>query len=52
MQTKRPQVTLDDLDTWWVIYRQFIGTVSEYDIHFGLNNDLEAQDSYKIKLAL
>ena len=36
-------MTLDDLDTWRVIYSVFIGADLESDIHFALNNHPDAQ---------
>ena len=43
-------MTFDDLDTWWVIYSQFVGVNSKSGISFALNNDQEAQDSYKLRI--
>ena len=39
-------MTLDDLDIWWLLYSQFVDADSESDIHFALNIDPDAQDSY------
>ena len=35
-------MTLDDIDTWWVIYSQFVGTDYKSGISFALSNDPEA----------
>ena len=45
-------MTLDDLDTWRVIFSQFVGADSVSGIHFALNNDPEAQDSYKVRFGI
>ena len=42
-------MTLDDLDTWPVVYSQFVGADSKYDIAFALNNVPEAQASCKVR---
>ena len=42
-------MTLDDVDTWRVIYSQFIGADSKYGIDFALTNTLVAQDSCKVR---
>ena len=41
-------MALDDVDTWRVIYGQFVGADSKYGNSFALNNDPEAQDSCKV----
>ena len=38
-----------DLDTWRVIYSQFVGADSKSVIGFSLNNVPEAQDSCKVR---
>ena len=43
-------MTFDDIDTWRVIYSQFVGVDSIFGISFALNNVSEAQDSYKIRI--
>ena len=40
-------MTLDDLEMWWVMYCVLVGADFESGISFALNNDPEAQDSYK-----
>ena len=42
-------MTLDDLDTWRVIYSQFVGADSKSGISFALNSALEAQNSCKFR---
>ena len=42
-------MTSDDLDTWPVVYSQFVGADSKYDISFALNNVPEAQDSCEVR---
>ena len=42
-------MTSDDLDTWRVKYGVFIGAELESDIHFALNNHLDAQTCKKKK---
>ena len=42
-------MTLDDFDTWWVLYSQFVGVDSKSGIRFALNNVPEAQDSCKVR---
>ena len=43
-------MTFDDLDSWWVIFSRFVGANSKYGISCALNNDTEAQDSYKVRI--
>ena len=45
-----PWMFLDDLDTWWVIYSVFISADFESGLRFVVNNDAEAQDSYKVRI--
>ena len=40
-------MTSDDLHKWWITCSQFVGADAESGIRFALNNDAEAQDSYK-----
>ena len=40
-------MTFDDIDTWWVTYSQLVGAGSKSSISYALNNDPEAQESYK-----
>ena len=42
-------MTYDDIDTWRVIYSQFVDADSKSGIGFALNNILEAQDSCKVR---
>ena len=42
-------MTFNDLDTWRVMYSQFVGTDSKFGITFALNNVPEAQDSCKVR---
>ena len=45
-----PQMTLDDLDTWQVMYSVFLGAAFEFGTSFTLNNDPEVHGSYKVKI--
>ena len=45
-------MTLDDLDTWWVMYSQFLGADSGSGIYFALNNDLEARYTYTVRIVM
>ena len=42
-------MTFGDLDTWRVIFSQFVDADSKSGISFALKNVLEAQDSCKVK---
>ena len=44
-----PRMTFDDIDTWLVIYNQFVGADSKYDISFALSNVPKAKDSCKFR---
>ena len=39
----------DELDTWRLLYSQFVGADSESGISFALNNVSEAQDICKVR---
>ena len=45
-------MTLDDLDTWRVIYSICLGAYMKSSIHFGLYGDPQAQDSYEVRIAI
>ena len=42
-------MTSDDLDTWRLLYSQFVGADSESGISCALNNVSEAQDICKVR---
>ena len=42
-------MTSDDLEIWRVLYNHFVGSDSESDISFALNNVPEAQDNCKVR---
>ena len=39
----------DDLDTWLVLYSQFVGANSKSDIRFAINNVPGVQDSCNVR---
>ena len=43
-------MTLDDFETWRVVYSQLVGAGSKYGSGFALNNVTEAQDSCKVTM--
>ena len=43
-------MTFDDLDTWRVIYNQFVGVDSKSGISAALNNNSYTQDSCQIRI--
>ena len=44
-----PRSSSDDFNTWRVVYGQFVGADSKYDIIFALNNVPKAQDSFEVR---
>ena len=45
-----PRMTFDDIDTWLVIYNQFVGADSKSDISYALNNDPKTQNTVQLEL--
>ena len=43
-------MTLQDLDTWWAMYGQFVDVGSESSVYFALNIEPEAKNSYKARI--
>ena len=48
----RTRMTLHDIDTWRVLSCVFIGADVDFDIHFALNDDPEAQNRYKFRIVM
>ena len=45
-------MTLDDFDTWRVMYSKFVYAYYKYDIYFALINYPEALDSQEVRVAM